>query len=248
MKWVKDGSLRSSGYGVPELKQCYKPYMSGSLAISILLQMACVATYYAFRQPELKSDLPWSPPVIDLGPLHFPPPLSFPNSTSGASASPRGGKEIKAAIPVPVPDPFIDSSSRFPTQTQLAGAVGNVIGEQASGTGSLSSDPGGISDILPPPIFQAVEMPPQIVKQVDPRYPEAAVRAGVPGTVYLRLWVDKAGKVRRAEVARSDNTIFDSAAVQAATQWLFTPAIMNHKPVSVWVTIPFKFRIEEHRP
>jgi TonB family protein len=100
-----------------------------------------------------------------------------------------------------------------------------------------------VSSDSEPPDFVAVQKEPVLVKSVAARYPEIALRAGLEGTVYAKIWVDKEGKVRRVVVLRSDAEIFNQAAVDAAMQWIYTPALDQNGPVSVWVTAPFKFRL-----
>jgi outer membrane biosynthesis protein TonB len=41
--------------------------------------------------------------------------------------------------------------------------------------------------------------------------------------------------------------LFNEVAVAAAMQWVFTPAVMNNGPVAVWVSIPFKFKLNQAR-
>ena len=38
----------------------------------------------------------------------------------------------------------------------------------------------------------------------------------------------------------------DEAALAAAQKWVFTPALRQGKPVTVWVSIPFRFRLKEN--
>ncbi|MCX8009714.1 MAG: energy transducer TonB, partial [Ignavibacteria bacterium] len=95
----------------------------------------------------------------------------------------------------------------------------------------------------PPADFVPFEKGPEIIKQVVPEYPDLARRANLEGKVWVKIWVDKEGKPRKAEVIKSDAEIFNEPAVKAAMQFLFTPAMMNNGPVAVWVTIPFKFNL-----
>jgi protein TonB len=83
------------------------------------------------------------------------------------------------------------------------------------------------------------------VKQVQPDYPEIARRAGVEGTVWVKILVDKEGKAKKAVVMKSDAEIFDEPAKAAALQWVFTPAIMNNGPVAVWAAVPFRFKLNK---
>jgi len=48
-------------------------------------------------------------------------------------------------------------------------------------------------------------------------------------------------------VLKSDAEIFNEPAVEAAKQWLFTPAYMNNGPVAVWVSIPFRFKLADRK-
>ncbi len=63
------------------------------------------------------------------------------------------------------------------------------------------------------------------------------------GTVYLKLWVDREGKVRKAVVLKSDADVLEQPAIDAAMQFVFTPAMQHNGPVSVWVSIPFRFNL-----
>jgi hypothetical protein len=37
----------------------------------------------------------------------------------------------------------------------------------------------------------------------------------------------------------------NDSAIEAAMQFVFTPAYMNNGPVMVWVSLPFRFQIKE---
>jgi protein TonB len=238
-----DGSLRSSGYGAPELRQYYQKYMSRSLVLSIALQIGCVATYYAFQTPEDRIKPQRTPEAI-LGGFPIPPSLFRAPVSSSAVIGAKSQQQPKFAIPIPVADPFVDTNNAFPTLVQLgknSGVYGDVAGT-SPGTGFDQTTEWG-DDNIEPPIFRPIEKPPEIVKKIEPKYPEIAVRAGIEGTVFLNLWVDKMGRVRKAVVLRSDAQVLNSSAEAAAMQWLFTPAIMQQSPVSVWVTIPFRFKL-----
>jgi len=106
----------------------------------------------------------------------------------------------------------------------------------------------------PPPVseetfeFWAVEKKPEVVKRVQPRYPELARRAGIEGQVFVRVLVGEDGRVIRAEIygARPAEVkdVLGPAALEAAQQFVFTPGMQRDKPVKVWVMIPFQFRLE----
>lgn len=103
------------------------------------------------------------------------------------------------------------------------------------------------SSQAPPPDFVPVEKQPQPIpgSAIAPVYPELARLSGVEGTVWVKIWVDEKGNSRKAVIMRSDAEIFNQVSIDAAMKWKFSPAILKGKPVAVWVSIPFKFRLNK---
>jgi TonB family protein len=97
---------------------------------------------------------------------------------------------------------------------------------------------------MPPADYVPYEKAPEALKQVQAAYPEAAAKDGLEGTVWVKAWIDETGTVAKAIIQRSDNKIFENAAITAVKQWTFKPAIARGEPVDVWVTIPFRFKLE----
>jgi protein TonB len=125
----------------------------------------------------------------------------------------------------------------------LAEPPGAFPGE-GTGEGMWQPPPANLDVEEPPPEVVFFEKGPEIVKKVIPDYPELALRAGISGKVWVKIWVDKEGRARKAVVVSEGNQIFHQAAVDAAMGFVFTPAIMNGNPVSVWVSIPFSFNLK----
>ncbi len=98
------------------------------------------------------------------------------------------------------------------------------------------------------PEFVAYDKAPQVVKRVEPKYPEIARKAGIEGVVWLKFVVDTSGNVRPSNIKVVKNTTGNSgcveAAIEAVKKWKFSPAYQRDKPVKVWVTIPFKFYLK----
>lgn len=88
---------------------------------------------------------------------------------------------------------------------------------------------------------------PVVKKSVNPVYPEEAKAKGIEGKVYLSILVDTGGKVKEAKVLKSDNPVFDTPAIDAARQWLFSPAIKDGKAVEAWLTMPFMFKLADKK-
>ncbi len=99
--------------------------------------------------------------------------------------------------------------------------------------------------VPPADTFIAVDIAPEIVKQVDPTYPPEAIAGKIEGKVFIRLFVDSSGKVEKATVAESSgNKLLDDSALDAAQKFLFKPAKKGNQPVGVWVTFPITFVIK----
>ena len=144
----------------------------------------------------------------------------------------------------PVPEAFANPEQTLAPQNLL----NPQPGESPEGVqrGGGDGTPLVIPEAAPPP-FVSVEEMPKIIRKVAPVYPELAIRANPEGTVLVKIWVDREGKPREALVVKSDADIFNDAATAAAMQFLFTPAYMNSGPVSVWVTIPFRFKLADRK-
>lgn len=99
---------------------------------------------------------------------------------------------------------------------------------------------------LLPAAAQAQSPPPQLVApvvrtHVDATYPESAHRENKHGDVVLAVTVDVHGHVSAVEVLESAGADLDQAAIVAARQWTFDPALRNGKPVAAKIRVPFHF-------
>jgi TonB family protein len=59
----------------------------------------------------------------------------------------------------------------------------------------------------------------------------------------VKLWIDKEGGVKKVVIQKSASDIFDQAALDAARQFVFKPALSKNRPVDVWVSVPFHFKL-----
>ncbi|MEW5843348.1 MAG: energy transducer TonB [Bacteroidota bacterium] len=95
--------------------------------------------------------------------------------------------------------------------------------------------------------FIEVDKLPALVSPLKPEYPQLAKLAGIQGTVYLKLLIDKKGNVEKAKVEQGVKDMLDESALNAAKKAKFTPATMNDKPVKVWVILPVAFKLGVER-
>jgi protein TonB len=230
-------------FGFQELRAYYKRHLGIALSAAIAFHLVIIGTYYLVGYLSEEDE-----PVVmvritkytDLGP---------PPSMTEAEAAPAVAVNVPVAkptvgIPVPVPDAEVSPEQTIATQQELS-AIQSPVVQQQSGNDQVQIEQDINIQDADPPDFVPVEKQPVPVKQVQPVYPEIARRAGVEGTVWVKILVDKEGKAKKAVVMKSDAEIFDEPAKQAALQWVFTPAMMNNGPVSVWAAVPFRFKLNK---
>jgi len=76
---------------------------------------------------------------------------------------------------------------------------------------------------------------------VDPKYPDLALRAGLEGTVTLKVYVRSNGTVKKAFVEKSDAVILNRSALVATMQSIFAPVLVDNRPVEFVVVFPHCF-------
>jgi TonB family protein len=78
------------------------------------------------------------------------------------------------------------------------------------------------ADTVVPSTDKSPEMP-KLIKRVQPSYPEEARKAGIKGTVVLRVLIDADGSCRVLEIVESPNPLLSDAARDAVNQWRYEP-------------------------
>jgi protein TonB len=78
-----------------------------------------------------------------------------------------------------------------------------------------------------------------------PVYPLQALRAGVQGTVLLKVLVDRSGKPVKVMIARSSGSrLLDNAArAHVLAAWRFHPALRDGRTIEAWALVPVKFNL-----
>ena len=94
--------------------------------------------------------------------------------------------------------------------------------------------------------FYRLEVRPTVVDAPAPVYPEAVRNAGIEGSVAVEALLDLDGSVVDARVLKSSgNDMLDAAAIEAALRARFTPAMQRDKPVRVWISQTYHFKLND---
>ena len=114
----------------------------------------------------------------------------------------------------------------------------------------LPPPPSDASRLGDKPVFTPFTVRPDIkdrqeaMRIVNRAYPKLLREAGIGGKVFIWVFIDKQGQVQNAQINKSSgNKSLDEAALQAAQQFEFTPALNRDKKVAVWVQIPVTFSV-----
>jgi protein TonB len=231
-------------YGATELKRAYKKYLSYGLSIAAAFHFAGIGGYWASIYLATDDEPKIMIRTVKLSDLGPPPSITQQAPTPSVAVAQQAVKP-SIGIPVPVPDAQVSPEQTIATQTEMSQPTVPVIDPTEGNEIQVQQDIqiGENSDEMPPE-FVPYEKAPEPLKKVFPAYPDLALKAGIEGQVIVKVWVDKEGKVKKALILKSTAEVFNDAALDAAKQWLFTPAMMNKGPVDVWMAIPFKFKVQ----
>ena len=85
----------------------------------------------------------------------------------------------------------------------------------------------------------------KIITKVQPVYPESARSAGISGTVVLHAVIGMDGKPLSLRVKNSQiDADLARSAVEAVSQWRYTPTLLNGEPIEVDTTITVNYSLE----
>jgi periplasmic protein TonB len=198
------------------LKQNHRKALESSLMLSLII---VAFLFYSFKSFDNKYKLP-SAPSIDFE-------IEFIEPTKPDPPKPPPSKP-----PIPVEAEIDELAPDIPIDFFEEGPLA-----------SFGNPP------PPPPIdepdvyeFVHVQEKPVLLKQISPYYPELARKAQIEGTVVVKVLIDTKGNVERTELLKSI-PMLDEAALQAAKKCIFKPAKQRDKFVKVWMSIPFKFKL-----
>jgi protein TonB len=255
-------SGRNKAYGAYELRQRYVRHTSRALLSTVIGVRIALATPIIMAALTPKEDrlhakrkqtdmvvLIELPRVEELSVVVPPPPVEplAPQRPQLQYLTPQVvPDEQTTAQTLPDIDDFEKADSGIQTIKGDEGALPEITG-QPDGTGGY---PDEIGDDRPPAPdeFVPLTVEPQSINMDEIkrriRHPQLAKESGIQGKVIVRVLINKQGKYERHIVLKSPRPLLLQAVEQGLPNIEFTPGIQGNKPVPVWVTIPFDFRLE----
>ena len=83
-----------------------------------------------------------------------------------------------------------------------------------------------------------------LISKVQPVYPTEAKEARIQGVVILETLIGKDGRVMSVRVV-SGHPLLQQSAVDAVSQWLYKPTLLNGQPVEVITTTTVNFSFQQ---
>jgi protein TonB len=143
---------------------------------------------------------------------------------------------------VPIPDPTPDEPE--PITAEEADFVETEMAQTTTEfvVGMPTGGPPVVVEEGPMRVGGEIQEP-TLISRVNPVYPELARRARLEGPVILQAIIDRQGVVKEVEVLRGLGLGLDEAAVEAVSQWQYTPTFYNGRPVEVILTVTVIFEL-----
>jgi TonB family protein len=141
---------------------------------------------------------------------------------------------------------------QYERRAEAKRALGDITGAEADLTQAQQSSLPGPAPTNPQSSSERIAVEPAVlaanlVKKVEPEYPELARQARVSGTVRFRVIVGKDGAVRNMQII-SGHPLLIPAAQAALKQWVYKPTMINGQPMEVEGTVDVIFALTEQPP
>ncbi len=256
--------INNDKYGAPELKKLHQGYTLKGFIVAVTIHVALIAAYMlvAYINQSKAKDIPYNPKT----PINFsdidmtPPPLDDKDIPPVKQDEiTQQVKDLSSLQPEAVRKQDADEVV-LKTQDEL-----NNINTTTSRTGDtvIFADKDGIKvddsqigdkvkdvikDTPPDQTYNMsdVDIVPECTNLLQVRsqmkYPEIAVEAGIEGKVTVKVLVGTDGSVIKIG-SLTGPEVFHSEVKEKARELQFTPGLQSNRPVKVWISVPFNFKL-----
>ena len=141
--------------------------------------------------------------------------------------------DVEEFVPPPPPPPIIQKKDIVINQVKTSENIQETEKEVVEVEEEIDYVPQHKISVVP-------EIPTKaILSKIE--YPKMAMKQGIEGVVYLELFIDENGNIRRINVLKDPGYGFEEAAIAALDGIICKPALVNDKPVAVRFRYPVRF-------
>lgn len=207
------------------------PHATRSVALALALSLNLALVLFALR-PNTPFEIHAPPPRSLLATVLQPPPPPVP---------PPAVPILRAVQHVATPTVPKVVTRPLPLATPVLPIIAPVTSirtlSTTSANAATSTGTAGDSDAT---IAYETATPPD--------YPIQALRAGIQGTVLLRVLVSASGQPTEVVVERSSGSrlLDDAARRHVLAAWRFHPAMREGHVIAAWALVPVRFRLDRY--
>lgn len=141
--------------------------------------------------------------------------------------------DVEEFVPPPPPPPVIEKKEVLVNSVKASENIQETEKEVVEVPEDIDYVPQHKISVIP-------EIPTKaILSKIE--YPKMAMKQGIEGVVYLELFIDENGNIRRVNVLKDPGYGFADAAIAALEGVVCKPALVNDKPVAVRFRYPVRF-------
>ena len=254
-------------YGAPELKNVYPKNLRKGMELAVIIHIVFAATYLIinlYNSANANNITPNNMPLRYID-IDMPPSVNDdikpPDKLIEDIVKPN--KDPQSMTPDPVAREKAEQLT-IKTQDELNKIVGNVSRDGDTGrfvynsngdngTNDIKIDNNHIKDIPKDPPQKDNFNPSEVDKipecinltqvQHSLVYPVLAQQIDMEGKVSTRVLVGTDGKVIKIGKMSGPEVFYDEVK-EKAMMLEFTPGLLANKPVNVWITVPFTFKLQ----
>lgn len=259
--------LNNTGYGASELKKFYQRYFTKGMAVAVALHLVLIGSYllvnYVNKLKAEEKNKQNTQRIINVTDLEPPPSADDkeeppPPKIEEPPVAPP--KDLTALTPEPVAKEKAQEQT-IKTQQELE-QIKSPVSNMGDTGKFLYSGPTKVEEKKveekiekkekvsdEKTTYQSfeVEKAPECVNLGQVRssmqYPPMARDAGIEGRVTVKVLVGPDGNVLKVGSV-SGPDVFADEVRDKSMNLQFTPGLQNGRPVKVWVTVPFNFKLK----
>ena len=212
---------------VPRSFEC-APHATRSLAMALTLSLNLAILLSALR-PSTPFPVQVPIPLSLQATIVQPPPAWVPPPTVPT---------LRVAQHVDTPTVHVAIANPTPISIPVLSAITPVVPLPIGTTTTTTNTTAAAADSEATIAYETA---------TPPAYPIEALRAGVQGTVLLKVLVDTSGKPVQVTIDRSSGSgVLDDAARQhVLAAWRFHAAMRDGHAIQAWALVPVKFNLSQ---